>query len=222
MHLRAFPTLLLGALGFAGVLRGAVTPDPTTDSPFLPPSASATAATVTEGAPIELHGIMATPEGLRFSIFDPSKKSANWVRVNERGLPYVVRQYSVVDGSDQVKVDYQGSTLTLGLKTAKIAAMTTAQPQGGPGQFGGGPGLNRGGPNAVTQSVVVNPSPADEAARLQAVVDAVAARRAARNQAVQQPANGQVPQNLAPANVNQPGQPGQGRQRQPRQQQQQK
>jgi hypothetical protein len=176
--------------------------DTAADSPFLPAKNSASAAAVSEGAPIELHGIMRLPDGMRFSIYDPAKKSATWVRLNERGSPFLVHDYNIVDGSDQVKIDYQGSTLTLGLKAAKIAAMSATPMTVAPG--GGGP-MGRGG-NAITNSVVVNPTPADEAARLQAVVEAVAARRAARNQATQlQQAGGVPPQTVAPAGAGQTG-----------------
>lgn len=180
--------------------------DLTVDSPFLPASAGLTTAAVTEGGPIELHGILVMPDGARFSIFDSAKKSATWVRLNEHGTQYVVRSYSVVDGSDQVKIDYQGSTLTLGLKSPKIAAMTAQLPQGYSGQTGTQFNRSGSGGNAVTQSVMLNPTPADEAARLQAVVEAVAARRAARNQAVQQTVGAAVPQFMAPADAPRPSQ----------------
>jgi hypothetical protein len=172
--------LMLGAVPLRAV------PDITADSPFLPPSNGAAPAAITEGAAIELHGIMTTSDGTSFSIYDTAKKSAQWVRVNQAGSPFVVRSHNVVDGNDEVKVDYQGSSLTLALKTPKIGAMARTAPAMA-NQLPGG--FNRpgpGGPNPITQTVVVNPTPADEAARLQAVVEAVAARRAARNQAVQQ------------------------------------
>src|SRR5882724_9082574 len=173
MRPRIIQSILSGALtlALAAALRSSaatapVAADSASDSPFLPPNTGG-AAVVSDGAPIELHGIMNMPDGMRFSIFDPAKKSATWVRANERGLPFLVHDYGVVDGSDQVKVDYQGNTLTLGLKTAKIGAMAVPQViAGGPVMGGGGP-MGRG-PNAITNSVVVNPTPADEAARLQA------------------------------------------------------
>jgi len=216
-----FSLVLAGALRIhaAPVAVPAATPsaaavDTSADSPFLPSNTSPASA-VTDNAPIELHGIMSMPDGMRFSIYDPTKKSATWVRLNERGTPFLVHDYKVVDGADQVKIDYQGSTLTLGLKAAKITAMAAPVP-GAPGPIGGP--MGRGG-NAITNSVVVNPTPADEAARLQAVVEAVAARRAARNQATQQQAAGGVPvQTVAPAAAT--AQPGvRQRQRQPQQQQ---
>ena len=185
----------LGCLVLALGLRSAhAAPDLATDSPFALPGGATAPAAVTEGAPIELHGIMVMSDGMRFSIYDTVKKSSQWVRVNQSGVPFVVRAHNMVDGNDEIKVDYQGSSLTLALKTPKITAM--ARPPAGPvmqipGQFNRVTTL----PSPITQTVVVNPTPADEAARLQAVVDAVAARRAARNQAIQQqgqPPNAQV------------------------------
>jgi hypothetical protein len=222
-----FGALSLGVGGLLGVNAAPVavpgpTPPPapaavdtSADSPFLPPNSGASAAAVSEGAPIELHGIMNMPDGMRFSIYDPARKSATWVRLNERGSPFLVHDYKMVDGADQVKIDYQGTTLTLGLKAAKITAMSAMQlPGAAPGQMAGL--MGRGG-NAITNSVVVNPTPADEAARLQAVVEAVAARRAARNQANQLQAAGGAPAaTVAPATTPQPGV--RQRQRQPQQQ----
>lgn len=203
MRPRVIQVILIGAfsLGLAETSRPLwAAADVAAESPFLPPGNGAAAAAVTDGAPIELRGIMTMPDGLHFSIFDPAKKSSTWVRLNERGAPYLVRTYGIVDGADQVKVEYQGSTLTLGLKAAKIVAMAPGQMIAAAGP--GGP-MARGG-NAITNSVVVNPTPADEAARLQAVVEAVAARRAARNQANQMPQAGGIPsQTVAPANSGQ-------------------
>jgi hypothetical protein len=171
----------------------------TADSPFMPPSNGAAPIAITEGGVIELHGIMTTSAGTRFSIYDTRTQKAVWVGLNETGLPFVVRSHSIVDNNDQVKVDYQGATLPLALKTAKIASLARAVP-GMPGALPGPPNaqLNRVVP--VTTSVVPNPTPADDAARLQAVVDAVAARRAARNQLAPPPTAAVAPVAQAPLN----------------------
>jgi|GEM_PF-1262209 len=148
--------------------------DSAESSPFLPPAVAGAPAMATPGAPIELRGVMTTPEGLLFSIYDPTKKSAAWLGLNETGHNYVVRQHQLVGGNDQVTVDYMGSSLTLSLKAAKIALgqPTNFFPPGGGSQ-----------PNpSLTQSVVLNPTPADQAARLQAVAEEVQRRRALRQQ----------------------------------------
>ncbi|HWA08699.1 MAG TPA: hypothetical protein VG838_04445, partial [Opitutaceae bacterium] len=170
-------TLLLAA---AGPMRAAALE---LTSPFLPSSGAPTGA-VTTGAPIELHGYMMTQDGEKFSIYDPSKKSATWVKVNEKGYPFVVRSHKIENSTDQVTVEYQGSTLTLALKQAKIASATQAGLQGqafagragGPGGFGPRGG---GGPQTAAPAV---PS-AEEAARLQAAAIDFQQRQAQRQQA---------------------------------------
>ena len=93
-------------------------------SPFLPPGGAPAAAATTHGA-IEYHGYMATAGGERFSIYDTAKKSATWVGLNERGSPFVVRSHRLVGGStDQITVDYQGASMVLALKEAKITSVT--------------------------------------------------------------------------------------------------
>ena len=62
---------------------------------------------------------------------------------------------------------------------------------------------------AVMQSVVLNPTPADEQRRLEAVASEVARRRAMREQATQQIGQGGAPPNLPPQNA--PGNPAGGR-----------
>ncbi|MES1166863.1 MAG: hypothetical protein ABUL68_02575, partial [Pseudomonadota bacterium] len=152
MRTALFRFRLLPGLGLvlaaAGGLRGAALD---MGSPFLPSSGVPAAAAPTTSAPIELHGYMVTPEGEAFSIYDPSKKSAAWVRVNETGYPFVVRSHKTVNSTDQITVDYQGSTLTLALKQSKIASATQAGGMGAgavpgfAGRAGGGFGGPRGG-----------------------------------------------------------------------------
>lgn len=183
MRARVFPPRFLGCLGLLlAPAGGAMAAALEMTSPFLPAGAASNAA-VTTGAPIELHGYMMTPEGEKFSIYDPAKKSATWVKVNETGYPFVVRSYKSENSTDQVTVDYQGSTLTLALKQSKIASATQV---GGPGQgfggrVGGGPGFagRVGGPAQVAVPVVPT---AQEAARLQAAAIDFQQRQAQRQQ----------------------------------------
>jgi len=65
-----------------------------------------------------------------------------------------------------------------------------------PGAPGPAPAVNVA--PAVTQSVVVNPTPADEQRRLEAVAAEVARRRALREQASQQVSQGVVPTPATP------------------------
>jgi hypothetical protein len=65
---------------------------------------------------------MATPEGMRFGIYDARRKSGAWVGLNERGADFVVKDYRLKEGADQVTVDYAGGAHTLVLKQARVAA----------------------------------------------------------------------------------------------------
>ncbi len=140
-------------------------------SPFMAPGAASSAPGAAETGALELRGIMSTPDGVRYCIYDPAKKSGTWVGVNERGNAFVVRQ---ADPQHQaVTVQADGRTVRLVLRASKVAALNTAA---GPGGLNGTSGP--GGPEA-------RPSPAEEAARLQAVAEAVRARRQMREQAAQ-------------------------------------
>ncbi len=157
------------------------------NSPFLP-AASAGAAVVTEGAAIELRGVMETRDGLSFCIFDPAKKVSTWTRINQKGYDFQVKSYDA--GHETVAVDYGGRTITLAMRAVKVASSGQAS-----APLPGMPTM----PSAVTQSVVLNPTPADEQARLEAVATEVRRRRALREQASIQAVNGVQPVVEAPA-----------------------
>ena len=139
-------------------------------SPFLAPGATASAGNAADNAPLELRGIMSTPQGTRYCIYDPGKKSGTWAALNERGNSFLIR---AADPARQaITVQSEGRTLRLVLRESKAAALGVAAPgQAGPA----------GPPAGAAQS----PSPADEARRLQAVAEAVRARRLMREQAAQ-------------------------------------
>ncbi|MBS0663855.1 MAG: hypothetical protein JSR48_11375 [Verrucomicrobia bacterium] len=159
--------LILGGLGGARAGEGLAA-----SSPFLPPTAGG--ATPAEATPLELRGIMADGAGYRFSIFDPTRHTGTWARVNETGYDFVIRSYD--PSRDLVTLDYQGRVLTLALRTAKVAAAPAA-PAAGAGNTGAA------GPNPP---VVLNPTPADEVARFNRVKEEIARRRALREQAAAQ------------------------------------
>jgi len=162
-------------------------------SPFMTAQAGGSAAPTT-GAPLEFRGTMETSEGLKVRIVDPARRAGVWLTVNERdpNFDFVVKQ---VDAEhDTVTVDYQGRPLTLAQHVAKVASTGVAQNT--PGGPNGGPPM----PAAITNSVVLNPTPADEQKRLDAVASEVARRRALREQAAQQVSQG-VP--LAPQVIQQ-------------------
>jgi hypothetical protein len=167
------------------------------NSPFMP-AASSGPATVTEGAAIELRGVMETKAGLSFCIFDPAKKVSTWTAVNQKGYDFVVKSY---DGAHEtVSVEYGGRTITLAMRAVKVASSGQAvapMPLPTPGT---------GMPAAVTRNVVLNPTSADEQARLEAVAAEVRRRRALREQASIQAANGVPPAPVVEAPPPQPQQ----------------
>lgn len=122
---------------------------------------------------------MASGDHFMFSIYDATKKIASWSRLNEMGHGFVVRSHDV--SHDTVTVEYQGRTLTLALKTAKVASAPVNQPQPMPALA---PGPNAA-PQPVGGPVVLNPSPADEQRRLEAIAAEVNRRRMIRQQALQ-------------------------------------
>jgi hypothetical protein len=194
---------LVSVLACCGTLtRGVQAQAISTVSPFLPRGGNA--GVVTENSPVELRGIMPTEGGPTFfGLYDPIKKQCSWVKLNEvgRDLPATVRTYDA--SSETITVDYQGRTLNLALKAAKIetapamAQIPQLQPRPMPGPQ-------------------LNPVPAvDEAKRLEAVAAEVARRRQQRQAAMQQtmpPGQGQPMQNapVQPQLQPQPLRPGNG------------
>lgn len=171
-------------LGLVLLAAGPVSAQSASLSPFMPP-APANSTAPTAGAPIEFRGFMETSEGVRFRLYDPARKAAAWVKLNERDptLEVVVKQFNTNAENETIVVEHQGRTLTLAQRVAKVSSSGSAaavQNMAPP------PPQMANVPPAVTQAVVVNPTPADEARRLEAVASEVARRRALREQASQQ------------------------------------
>lgn len=156
-------------------------------SPFLPAQAAGGPAAPTAGAPLEFRGTMEDREGLLLRIVDPARKVGWWVRVNERNpeADFTVKQYD--PERDLAVTEQQGRTFTLALREAKVVSSGSGAQMMAPP-----PTMPANVPPAVTNSVVVNPTPADEQRRLQAVADEVARRRQLREQASQQINQGAV------------------------------
>jgi hypothetical protein len=143
-----------------------------TKSPFLPPPVQNN-ATVTEGAPFELRGITAAGGGVMFSIFDPAKKTGMWVRLNEPGNDFMVTKYDT--NNDTVTVEHQGRPIVLALRESKVVAASYSTPTVRPNTANTPPMV----PTAI------NPTPGDEARRLEAFQAEVNRRREARRQAME-------------------------------------
>lgn len=177
---------------FAGVVLafggGSVQAQLASNSPFLPPQTAGPGPT--QGAPLQYHGYMVTPEGTQYRVYDPARKTGAFLKVNERdgNLDVVVKQFDA--NNDMLTIEHQGRTLTLEERKAKIVSMGSAQPMALPAPPQGPINVMP----AVTQSVVVNPTPAEEQRRLEAVAAEVSRRRALREQAQQQINQGGSPQ----------------------------
>ncbi|MCX6952442.1 MAG: hypothetical protein NTV51_09795 [Verrucomicrobia bacterium] len=158
-------------------------------SPFMPPAAASSVAP-TAGAPIEFRGFMETADGVQFRIYDPARKAGTWAKLNVKDptLDLTVKKFNATPDSETLVVEHQGRTLTLAQRVPKVVSSGSAV-QNMPSP----PPTMVNVPPAVTQSVVVNPTPADEAKRLQSVADEVARRRALREQAAQQMNQGVQP-----------------------------
>ncbi|HVU33089.1 MAG TPA: hypothetical protein VHE61_06620 [Opitutaceae bacterium] len=152
-------------------------------SPFLPPQGSTSAAT--PNAPLEYRGSMEIGQVQQFRVVDPQRKVGSWLKLGERdpNLDVVVKQHE--RDPDTLVVEHNGQSLTLQLHVAKVTAganfgmVMAGQPM---------PAQIQNVSPAVINTVVPNPTPADEQRRLEAVAAEVARRRALREQAAQQAA----------------------------------
>lgn len=163
----------VAALAAVTAARGAdALPGP---SPFLPP-AGETGAAPTPDAALELRGVVSNNGETLFSIYDPAKHTSEWVHLKENGHGFVVSNYDATH--DTVSVAYQGRTLTLALHTAKVASAPATQPAS---LVSPPPPA----PQPIGGPVVLNPTPADEKRRLEAIAAEVNRRRMLRQQALQ-------------------------------------
>lgn len=169
-------------------------------SPFAP-KAGAGAVTPATATALEFFGYYEDAAGRLFRIRDSVSKKGFWLRLNERSddPKLIVKQHD--EEQRTITVEHDGRTLTLATREAKIVSsgpLTAAAVM---------PPMPSNVPPAVTQAVVLNPTPADEARRLDSVAAEVARRRALRVQAeqnVNQPTAGAPPPPGMPPPPNQP------------------
>lgn len=148
-------------------------------SPFLPAAAAGAPAPISN-APLEFLGYLELGQGPQYRLFDPAKKTSIWVGLNERNPDFEVLVKQFDRDNDTLTVEHRGAVHSLAIRKAKVVSggpIAQALPPPVPAQANVMP--------AVTQSVVVNPTPADEARRLDAVASEIARRRALRTQAEQ-------------------------------------
>ncbi|MDD3179051.1 MAG: hypothetical protein PHQ04_01725 [Opitutaceae bacterium] len=146
----------------------------------MPPGALA-GQTVGEAETLELRSIMVLGSTPQFSIYDPSRKRASWVGLNDSSQDFVVKNFDA--SRETVTVEYRGRACILALQKAKIAA---APPLPAVGSPSAATATTPSAPaSGLINTVKINPTPAEEAQRLQAVVEEIRRRREQRRQAGQ-------------------------------------
>jgi len=133
MKTPAFPVLVASALGL--LLAAPRVSAAAGDRPADPPSAADPAASV---APIELRGLIQTPDGPIFRIYDKQTDTASWLRLKEPGLDIVVSAYRTVGGADQATVSFHGTEYVLTMRHGRVA-QSADRPAGAEGGAGRGP-----------------------------------------------------------------------------------
>lgn len=169
------PRFLLSAIVgiFAAASLSALETDLNTllqNSPF----GNTTRATPQSNEPVQLEfrGVMSESGTSYFSIYEPTASRSAWVRLNEKSAQdYVVESYDA--SNRQLKVKYQGQTLTLTLSS------TVSRVSSGP------TGVQQ--QNNLSSAPTATPKPAvmaSEAERLSKIASEIKRRRALRQQAI--------------------------------------
>jgi hypothetical protein len=112
---------------------------------------------------------MPTAGGYAYCIYETAKKKDEWIGLNEPGHAFVVK--SADPAKETVRVDYEGRTISLTLKVAKVAS---SGPAGAMGPLQG-----------AAPGAFVGASAADEQRRLDQVAQEVRRRRLEREKALQ-------------------------------------
>jgi hypothetical protein len=75
---------------------------------------------------LELRGIMSTPSGIQYCIYDPGRKSSVWASVEDAGNGFLVRSGN--PDQDEVTIQEDGRTVTLRMHEGKVTAAQAEQP----------------------------------------------------------------------------------------------
>ncbi|HSY53408.1 MAG TPA: hypothetical protein VK785_03125 [Opitutaceae bacterium] len=167
-HISRRCTALLALMVASVATPGARAVELTPGSPFMPPDAAGGANATTANAPLELRGILATPNGYKFNLCDAAGHVNVWLGLNAAGQPFVVRAQDIAHNS--VTVEYQGRQLTLSLPQPKITA--SAAPMQQPPMMGQ--------PPILPQAVGGNTPVVNEQQRLERIAEEIRRRRALR------------------------------------------
>ncbi len=142
-------------------------------NPFRPqePEAVVEAETVVDqDAELQFCGTFGDGTNKRFLIYNVSTRQSSWLRLNQEG-PDELFVESFDAELNAVRVRQGGRQLTLGMEAARVT--------GGPA-VASAPVALVGNSQDLQRTVKVNPTPADERRRLEAVAAEVRRRRAAR------------------------------------------
>lgn len=188
----SFRHSLTWLIALAGTLSAPAQSSLTMESPFLP--AGGPTAAATENAGLEFRGVLVTNQGPMFLIVDPTSpvKKGVWVKPNDTGRAFSVKNYDAQ--SDTVSVDYGGRLLALSLVKPKVGSSGVLPIP----MAGTTPGLQPPGAGPISP-VVLNPTSADEARRLEAVTQEVLRRRQMRQTTTPTPGAQPVPPSPNPA-----------------------
>lgn len=139
-------------------------------SPFLPPVTAD--APVNQAAPLQYDGWIESPEGRRFYVYDPAKKTGKFLKVGESDsdLDVTLKQYA--EEHESITVAHAGQTLTLPVRSPKVLS-------------GGAAPI----PHVGIAPVPASPAaPAGTAQQLDAIAAEIARRRQMREQSPSTPA----------------------------------
>ena len=143
-----------------------------TDSPFMPISASQ-ASGPGPVQNLEFRGILEMDGVDYFNIANLATKKSAWVRLNQTGAPFAVKSHEVTPVGDVVSVEQGGQLLRLTMIRPKTTnAPLVVNPAAGP--------------RGPVFPVVLNPTAADEARRMEAFAAEVRRRRLLRQQQAEQ------------------------------------
>ncbi len=175
MSHRVFILLLVFALPVRSQVDSAEAVSEAPRSPFLPPSVAAEAVSETvveQDAELQFCGVFGDGDNKRFLIYNVTTRRSSWLRLNQEGPDEVfVESFDPAESTVNVR---QGSRpMTLGLQAATLTG-------GGGGGAAAAVALTGNTREDLVNTVRVNPTPADERRRLEAVAAEVRRRRAAR------------------------------------------
>lgn len=140
-------------------------------SPFMPAGQESVPVAPTENAAVEFRGMITTPTGVLFGLYDRTKQTGAWVGKDEKDADFVVKSYD--PASDMLSVDYHGQKFNLTLSSSKIGSAAPSVPF----VVAGAPGTRQAG--GVTPAV----ARVDDQRRLEAIAAEVRRRRALRQSA---------------------------------------